>query len=223
MGAVVGALYSQAGGNTNSLQWQLFKLNKENYFNFPLISLRDPKSSGGKLHEFLRAAFRDARIESLPIPFATVATDLERDASVVFRKGELAEALSATLAMPGIFDPWKVAGAPLSSGAVSSPAPFEVAASLGGNFMVLIDVVTDTGPAAVVRGSPRLQKAFAPVRNLLRLQRREAQFVIQVPVGAVAYDDFSRQGEILAAGARAAERAVPELKAAWEKWLAAAQ
>lgn len=218
MGAVVGALYSASNGNTNSLQWQLFKFNTENYFNFPMISLRDPKSSGKKLHQFLREMFRRKKIEELPIRFATMATAVDSGATAAFSQGDLADALSATLAMPNIFDAWKVDGVFYSSGAVSSPAPLDLARSLGGNFLVLVDVVEDNSGAP--KNNARFQKAFFPVRNLIRLQKREASFVIQVRAGAIPFDDFSRQGEILAAGSRAAERSVPELKAAWEKWIA---
>jgi NTE family protein len=218
MGAVVGAMYAQAKGNTNSLQWQLFKLNKDNYFNFPLLSLRDPKSSGKKLHDFLRDVFRNKNIEDLPIRFGTAATDLDRDTTVPFERGNLADALSATLAMPGIFDTWSVGGEDLASGAVSSPAPIDIARNLGGNFFVLVDVIEDMSGAP--RSNARYQKAFFSARNLIRLQKRDASFVIQVKAGSIPFDDFSRQGEILAAGAKAAEKSVPELKAAWEKLLA---
>jgi NTE family protein len=183
-----------------------------------MLSLRDPKTSGRRLHEFLRDHFRNQVIENLPVRFATVAADLDRDTTVTFEKGEVADALSATLAMPGIFEPWRVGSESLYSGAVSSPAPFELARKLGGNFLVLIDVVEDnSNPNA---SGARFQKAFSPVRNLIRLQKKEASFVIQVSAGNLAFDDFSRQGEILAAGSRAASAAVPELKAAWEKFIA---
>jgi NTE family protein len=218
MGAVVGAMYAQAKGNTNSLQWQLFKLNKETYFNFPLLSLRDPKSSGQKLHDFLRDVFRNKNIEDLPIRFATAATDLDRDTTIPFERGNLADALSATLAMPGIFETWPVDGENLASGAVSSPAPIDIARNLGGSFFVLVDVIEDMSGAP--RSNARYQKAFFSARNLIRLQKRDASFVIQVKAGSIPFDDFSRQGEILAVGARAAEKSVPELKAAWEKLLA---
>ncbi len=218
MGAVVGALYSQANGNTNSLQWQLFKFNKDNYFNFPMLSLREPKSSGKKLNEFLRAMFRGKKIEGLPIRFGTVAVNMDRDSTENFTQGDLPGALSATLAMPGVFDPWPLNGESLSSGAIRSPAPFDLARSLGGNFLVLIDVIEDN--AGAPKENARFQRAFSGARNLVRLQKKEASFVIQVNAGSIPFDDFSRQGEILAAGARAAEKSVPELKAAWEKWIA---
>jgi predicted acylesterase/phospholipase RssA len=109
-----------------------------------------------------------------------------------------------------------VDGTAFISGAVSSPAPIEIARRLGGNFFVLIDVTNE--PSG--KTGTRFQKAFLPVRSLMRLQKKEASFVIDVKTGPVDYDDFDRQGEILAEGARAAEKAVPELKAAWEKWSA---
>lgn len=218
MGAVVGALYAHAKGSMNKLQWQLFKFNKENYFNFPMLSLREPKSSGKKLHDFLREILRDQRMEDLPIRFAATATEPVSGAVRNLEKGDLADALSSSLAMPGIFEPWRSDEGELVSGAVSSPAPVELARSLGGTFVVLVDVIDDGSPKAAV--GERFQKAFASVRNLVRLQKKEANFVLQVKAGALPYDDFSRQGEILAAGAAAAEGRMEALKSAWEKAVA---
>lgn len=218
MGALVGALYSFSNGSTNNLQWQLFKLSKESYFNFPMLSLREPRSSGGKLHEFLEGAFKGKKIEELPIPFATIAVDEERDATVELTHGDLADALSASVAVPGIFDPWKVGSDRMHSAALSDPLPIELARKLGGTFLVAVDVLTDSGAA-----KSRFAKAFAPARSLMKLQRKEASFVIQVATPNIQFDDFSRQGEILAAGTAAAEKALPELKAAWERVSAGAR
>lgn len=218
MGAIVGALYAYSNGSTNNLQWQLFKINKDNYFNFPMLSLREPKSSGHRLNDFLRGIFRDVRIEALPIRFATTAVDDERDSTVEFEKGALAEALSASAAVPGIFDSWKIGRETFRSAAIADPAPVELAKKLGGNFIVLVDVLLDGGPSA----KSRYHRAFTAARSLIKLQRKEANFVIQVDSSAIAFDDFSRQGEIQAAGTLAAEKFLPELKIAWEKWVAAA-
>lgn len=214
MGAVVGALYAFSNGSTNSLQWQLFKLHKDTYFNFPMLSLNEPKSTGRKLNEFLRGAFKDKKIEDLPIPFATTAVDDEREATVELSRGDLADALSSSVAVPGVFDAWKTRDGLFHSSAVSDPAPVELAKKLGGNFIVLVDVLSDTAAKS------RFQKVFAPARSLLKLQKREASFSIMVNTSAIPYDDFSRQGEILAAGTAATEKALPELKAAWEKFSA---
>jgi len=220
MGAVVGALYAFSNGSTNSLQWQLFKLNKENYFNFPMISLRDPKSSGKKLNEFFRGVFKEKKIEELPILFATSAIDEERETDVNFDRGDLADALSASVAVPGAFDAWRINDGVFRSAALSNPAPIELARKMGGNFIVLVDVLNDSN---LENTKSRYQKIFAPARSLLRLQKKEASFLIEVNTAKILYDDFSRQGEILSAGTAATEKALPELKAAWENWIAGAR
>jgi predicted acylesterase/phospholipase RssA len=191
MGAVVGGLYAYGNGNTNSLQWQLFKFNKDNYLNFPVISLRTPKSSGKRLHDFLQDVFRGKKIEDLPVPFATVAVDSDRDSLVQFDRGSLTDALSATLAMPGLFEPWRLNGVAYVSGAIESPAPVDLARKLGGNFLVLIDVLEDSAGG---KGAARFHKAFSPARNLMRLQKKEASFVISVKAGAIGFDAFDHQG-----------------------------
>lgn len=217
-GAIVGALYAFSNGSTNNLQWQLFKLNKSNYFSFPMISLREPRSSGKSLNEFLRKVFKNKTIETLPIKFATTAYDTEKDAVVNFEQGDLVSALSASLATPEIFEPWTIGDNSYQSSAMISPAPIELAKKLGGNFFVLVDVIEDASGTA--KSGDRFQKVFATVRNVMRFQKRDASFVIQVNAGAIHYDDFSRQGEILSAGAKAAEASMSELKTAWEKFSA---
>jgi NTE family protein len=213
MGAIVGALYSFSNGSTNNMQWQLFKLSKENYFNFPMLSLRDPRSSGGKLNEFFSEVFKGKKTEDLPIAFGSIAVDDERDSNADLTSGNLADNLSASIAIPGIFDSWRIGETKFHSAALTDPLPVELARKLGGTFVVAVDVLSESGPA----GKSRFAKAFAPAKSLMKLQRKEASFVIQVATTNIQYDDFARQGEILSAGTAAAEKALPELKAAWER------
>ncbi len=217
-GAVVGAMYSLAKGNTNSLQWQLFKLNKDNYFNFPVLSLREPKSSGKKLNDYLLTIFKNKKIEDLPIKFATALQEEGADDAVTVDRGLLADAVSGAVAIPEIFEPWKIQGKKFHSGALANPVPIDIAKSLGGNFFVLVNVLEESSTQ-----ESRFQKPFTAIRNLLRQQKRDASFVIPVSLGAVGFDDFGRQGEILAAGQRAAEETISDLKTAWEKWVASQQ
>lgn len=217
-GALVGALYSLAKGNTNSLQWQLFKLNKDNYFNFPVLSLREPRSSGKKLNEYFVSLFKGKKIEDLPIRFGTVIQEEGTSVVTFADKGSVADNLSAAVALPDIFDPWKVQTKKYVSGAVENPAPIDLAKSLGGNFFVFINVLEEASNA-----EGRFQKAFAGIRALTKQQSRDANFVIPVRMANLGYDEFGRQGEILAAGQRAAEESVENLKLSWEKWVAEQQ
>lgn len=217
MGALVGALYSFYGGNSNSIQWQLFKLNKENYFNFPMLSLRDPKSSGKKLHEFIQGIFKGKKIEELPIRFTAVASDEEGEDPVFFDRGDIAGALSSSLAMPALFDPWQFGDTTYQSGANTAPVAIEAAKALGGSFFVFVDVL---GEDKIGKKSSRFHRAFGPVRNLIRLQRKEADFVVQVKAQNIPFDEFARQGEALSVGQAAADAQISKLKEVWEKKVA---
>jgi NTE family protein len=214
MGAIVGALYAASNGSTNNLNWQLFKLNKDNYFAFPMLSLREPRSTGHQLNEFFRGVFRDEQIDRMPIKFGTTAVDDDGDNTVEFDHGPVSDALSASVAVAGIFDPWKIGGHSYRSSASAEPAPMELARRLGGNFLVLVDVLVEGGAPA----KSRYHRAFTASRSVLKLVKKDASFTIQVNTGEIAFDDFGRRAEILAAGTDAAEKALPALKAAWEKW-----
>ncbi len=214
MGAVIGALFARANGSANPLAWELFKLNKSSYFNFPVFAIREAKSSGTKLHEVFDGIFRGGKIESLPLQFSAVATDSASGAVNNLNHGSVSDALSASVALPGIFDPWQVEGQDLVSGAISSPLALDAAAALGADFIIAVSVMDDVGSTAP--GAERFQHAFAPVRNLLRMQRRDVKEFIQIHLPNIAYDDFSKQAEIFAIGKDVAEKEALRIKADWD-------
>jgi NTE family protein len=213
MGSLVGALFSHGNGSPNSVQWNLFKLGKDIYFDFPLLALREPRAKGNRLHEFLQKVFAGASVERLPIPFATIAIEAETNDPIIIRSGDLASAISASVAIPGIFEPWPREGRQLISASLVSPAALEAAKEMGASFLLLVDVLEEFSPK---EAGNRFGKAFMPIRSLMKMQKREAQAVINVKVGSVPLDDFSKRGEAINAGRQAAERVLPEIKLKWE-------
>ncbi len=183
-----------------------------------MLSLREPKSSGKKLNEYFRNIFKNKKIEELPIKFGTALQEDGNEDPVAAERGLLADVVSGAVAIPEIFEPWKIQGKKFHSGALANPVPIDIAKNLGGNFFVLVNVLEEP-----TNQESRFQKPFTAIRNLLRQQKRDVSFVIPVNLGAVGFDDFGRQGEILAAGQRAAEDTISDLKTAWEKWVASQQ
>jgi NTE family protein len=82
--------------------------------------------------------------DQLPIPFACVATDLVRGEKVVFRSGRLFDALRSTMAIPGLFTPWKLGDQVLVDGGTLDNLPVGVARDMGAD--VVIAVVLETPP-----------------------------------------------------------------------------
>src|SRR5580698_3831160 len=96
------------------------------------IGLRNAVLSDTGLNELLREQFsaynnEDVSFDQMPIPFRCVATDLNSLSPVVFSNGSVAEAVRASISIPGIFSPVKYNGHYLVDGAIVDNLPTDIA------------------------------------------------------------------------------------------------
>ena len=63
------------------------------------------------------------RIEDLPIPLTIVATDVLARKEVWLRRGDLFDAIRASIAVPTVFTPHLIKGRPLLDGGILNPVP----------------------------------------------------------------------------------------------------
>ena len=82
--------------------------------------------AGIRAHKFIQSLVGDVLIEDLPITFIAVATDLLTGETVAIDKGPLADAVMASMAIPGIFRPVVHMGRLLTDGGVSDPLPLDI-------------------------------------------------------------------------------------------------
>jgi len=112
---------------------------------------------GEKLIAFWRRNFADFAIESSPLPFAAVATDLHSGAEVWLREGSIADAVRASIALPGLFTPVvQDGGRLLVDGGLVNPVPTSLARAMGADIVIGVDLNADIlqrhlHPLAVVR------------------------------------------------------------------------
>lgn len=78
---------------------------------------------GHRIIEELAKISPDCDIETLPIPFACVATDWKTGREVVFRKGSMWRAVRASISIPGTFEPMEMDGKILIDGGITNPFP----------------------------------------------------------------------------------------------------
>jgi NTE family protein len=90
--------------------------------------------------EFVRPHLGDA-IEDLAIPYAAVATDLRSGDEVALTRGGVFDAVRASIAIPGIFTPWRVGGRLLVDGGLVNPVPVSTARALGAEFVIAVNVL----------------------------------------------------------------------------------
>jgi NTE family protein len=170
-------------------------------------------ATNDRLDRYLYEFCGKRRIEELKIPLAIPATDLMTGEPVYFTSGETGQALRASCAYPGLFEPVEMDGRVLVDGFVSAPVPVDAARDLGAE--VIIAVYLGMG---VQTEKPRhmgeiLWRAFSIMQNnsLCNLPDR-CDVLIQPDVSAFAWDDFSRGNELAAKGAEATREALPEIK-----------
>ena len=106
----------------------------------PLLSLL----AGRRIGAELAAGFGDRSIEDLPIPFFCVSTNLTTAAETLHRSGPLADAIRASLSLPGILPPVTREGHLLVDGALLNNLPTDVMErfSLGG-LVIGVDVAPE--------------------------------------------------------------------------------
>lgn len=137
MGAMVGCFYG-AGLDIDRL-YKLAKVFKRKYY----LDFTVPKMgfiAGKRVKELIRVFTHGKNLEQLEIPVRVVATDLMTGEKVVFAKGSIADAVRASISIPGIFVPEKLNGRLLVDGGVVDRIPVSVVKEMGADMIIAIDV-----------------------------------------------------------------------------------
>jgi NTE family protein len=143
IGAVVGGCY--AAGKLDELESFARSLNRRSIFGMMDLSLSGVGLiAGGRLKSRLEANLGDARIESLSPRFAAVATEVGSGHEVWLTQGRLCDAIRASYALPGIFEPVRLGGRFLFDGALVNPVPVTVCRAMGADLVIAVNIIGDT-------------------------------------------------------------------------------
>jgi len=140
IGAVIGAMYGL--GTLKKFKEDLLHTKKKELFSlidpvFPRSGLISGKGFSKFLGEYIP---KDINIEDLSIPLSITATDYNTGKSIVFRKGNLMEALRASISIPGIFVPVRYKGTWLIDGGVANPLPINVAVMQKADYIIGVNL-----------------------------------------------------------------------------------
>ncbi len=84
-----------------------------------------------------------ASFDELPTPYRCVATDLRKGEPVVLGKGSLAQAMRATMAIPGVFTPVNYENWLLVDGGALNNIPADVVRAMGADIVIAVNVAAD--------------------------------------------------------------------------------
>jgi NTE family protein len=140
IGAAVGAFYAAGQLDSfeawaRSLEWR------------QVVGLLDLSWRGGLFHarrvfDVLAKHFPDREIESLPLAFGAVATDLSSGQEVWLRSGSMMEAVRASIAIPGMVTPRAIDGRWLVDGGLVNPVPVTLCRAMGADTVIAVDLNT---------------------------------------------------------------------------------
>jgi NTE family protein len=135
--------------------------------------------------------------DKLPTPFRCISTDIVTGNRVEIGDGPLAEALRASAAIPGFFEPVRRNGQVLVDGGIVDNLPVESARGLGADIVIAVVLPVASLKPDQIQGIEVLSRSFsiAIVQNE-RQSEKKAQFVIEPDVGSYSSTDY-RQYEVL--------------------------
>ena len=77
--------------------------------------------------------------DALPLPFRAVAADILTGERVVFSGGSLAEAMRASISIPGLFRPYVIDGRSLVDGGIVDNMPVDLAREMGADIVIAVE------------------------------------------------------------------------------------
>jgi NTE family protein len=220
VGSLIGAIYAN-DRNSFDLEWTAFSLGKDDLFDYGIFSAITGMgvAKGDKLEEFVRTKIPTANIEDLKLPFAAVATDLNRGKRVVLDKGPVAKAVRASSAVPGVFNPVDYQGKLLVDGGVMDNIPISVAREKGADIVIAVDISENVANFNITNiVDVVLQAVNIMFSENTKYKKKDADVLITPSVGDVGMLDFTQKKRCMQAGIEATQKAMPEIKKKIEEW-----
>ena len=229
MGGVIAAGYA-AGMSAAELERQALELSRLRN----MLRLADPGLPdagllrGRRLQAFFEERFGQRTFADLHRPLALIAVDLNSRRELALRQGPVALALRATTAVPGLIAPVEVDGMRLVDGGLLNNLPVDAVKDLGAQVILAVDVEPAPGEetGARFRGAPLpegLLRTLTILDEATSLMIAELQHnklatwppdVLirpRLPAGVNLLMGYQRAAELIQAGERAAQEALPQI------------
>jgi len=176
---------------------------------------------GQQLELYLHGLEIESRASSdfndLPIPYRAVALDLLTGEGVVLDHGSVANAMRASMAVPGMFAPVEIDGRTLVDGGAAANLPIGIAQALGADAVIAVDITSPLVGAESIQSFFSVISqwtSFATVANRIEdIKRlRPGDVLITPALGDMGFIDFKKASDAIALGEKAAREAAGTLK-----------
>jgi len=152
--------------------------------------------------------------DRLPVRYRSVATNLISGEKVVFSGGNIADAMRASMSIPGVFSPHEVGGQLLVDGGLVDNMPVELARSMGADIVIAVEAMEKKYEHAEDFQTPintlnQMVNLF--IEQNMKPSRAQADLAIKVDLHDIKTSDFARVEDILRFGTEYASQVKPAL------------
>lgn len=177
-------------------------------------------STGQSLTNFLNLLTLQAlyhpnpSFDSLEIPFRAVTTDLVSGKQIVMDKGDISNAMRASMAVPLLFTPVAMDSMQLVDGGLIANIPVNVAKDMGADLVIALDVTSPLRPRAMLNQfwevGDQIMGIMMQASN--REQLTNADIVIRPRLENHLSSDFTNLGEVIRHGKESADAVVEAIR-----------
>jgi len=213
-GSVVGALYA-AGNNAATLQRLAYDMDEAAISDWalPLFGTKSGVLKGEALQSYVNKAVKNRPIEKLKLPFGAVASDLKTGQPILFTRGNTGMAVRASSAVPGVFQPVTIGSHTYVDGGLVAPVPVRFAKEMGAEFIIAVNISTQTEAQAAVSSLEVIMQTFSIMgQRINQYELRDADIVIQPPLGTMASNDFGGRARAMSAGEKSTLAVMAQIK-----------
>ena len=151
---------------------------------------------------------------SLPIPFFCMATDVESGQSIILDKGNLAQAVRASGALPSLFQPVYINDKMLIDGGVKNNYPIEELKAKGVDVIIGVDVQDDLLSKVELKSAPDILLQINNYRTIedMKYKSKLTDIYIRPNIKDFNVVSFSEGQQIIKNGEKAALLVLKDLK-----------
>ena len=191
-----------------------FYINFDNELNYSLPKgLRETEELYLVVKNLLKKYENIKNFDNFPIPLRVVATNLNTGETKSFSEGDIAKVLTASMAIPTIFEPVEVNGALYVDGLVSRNLPVEEAYDMGADLVIASDVGTPVvkkdnyNILSVLNQMIAIQSSY-----ITKASKEKATILISPDIKNISATDTTKRKDLIELGEVATQSQIAKLR-----------
>ena len=178
-----------------------------------LAAHRQSLFKGERLMVAINQLIDNILIEETKLPFACSALDLSKLEEVIFDKGNIRTAVSASSSIPGFLPPVEIGDTQYVDGSICTNFPWDYARAHGADIVIAVDVtlrnIHTVHPDNVI--DIIMRTSIAANYKINRLALDNVDFVIRPPLGQIYWNEFDRYNSLIELGYKAGKNCITDI------------